>query len=74
MEIVAYKGKKTQPNAYLINVGEIGGKTLGSVVDMERMIRHPPFNLHSILGRGYWEDFEHDDELLKTLMEISEDE
>lgn len=50
MRIVAKRGKST----YLVDAGD--GK--GQVYDESTRTLHPPFNIQSILARGYWEPFE----------------
>jgi len=75
MKIVAFSGEKSNPDAYLIHVGEGSGwDELGHVVDMNRRVKFPLFNLQSILSRGYWEEIEHDEELMEDLINYPEEE
>ena len=75
MKIVAYSGAKSDPDAYLIHTGEgKGWAELGIVVSMNRRERYPPFNFQSILARGYWEEGDHDADLLERLMKFPEAE
>ena len=53
---------------YLLDVGN----EMGVVVDVGRDQRYAPFNLQSILARGYWTPMEDDPELTQRLLETPE--
>lgn len=57
-------------DSYLVYWGirEEDGMELARVLDTSQKTFFPPFNLHSILARGYWEPFEADDAFLKELL------
>ena len=53
MEVVAQKDGVI----FLVHVADDErGEPLGVVVDVEDKIVHRPFNIHSIISRGYWEE------------------
>ena len=49
MEIIAIRGTRK----YLVRINE----KLGIVYDVNEDTLFPPFNLNSILARGYWEEY-----------------
>ena len=70
MRVIAKRGSGT----YLISLEDDVEKAMqqpraqGRVLDTERMVLHRPFNLQSILARGYWEPAELDDQTLQALL------
>jgi len=60
MKVIAQQGD----TVYLIGVG----KDLARVLDGEQNKLFPPFNVHSILARGYWENFDGDLETVRGLL------
>lgn len=63
-KIVAQRGAYT----FMVDTGD--GKAV--VVDTITKKVHKPFNLQSILARGYWEDVTADDAILKEAMSLYE--
>ena len=59
---------KRSPGTYLLDVGD----GMGVVVDVGRDKRYAPFNLQSIMARGYWEPAEDDPEFTAELMQTPE--
>jgi hypothetical protein len=54
VKVVAQSGEGT---VFLFHVGDDErGEPVGVVVDVEDGSVHRPFNLHSIIARGFWED------------------
>jgi hypothetical protein len=54
MKVVAQCGEGT---VFLVHVGDDErGEPIGVVVDLEEEKVHRPFNLRSIIARGYWEE------------------
>ena len=69
MEIIA----KKQGLVYLLLDGDIQDpKAKGIVASVEDGVRYPPFNVHSILARGYWESEKNDPALIASLMQLPE--
>ena len=62
-------GKRGKDN-YLIYWGirERDGADIARVLDLSQEKYFPPFNLQSILARGYWEPFEADEAFLHELL------
>ena len=52
MKIIAQQ----EGGVYLVQTAKKDNAEQAIVVDMEGKRAHPPFNLQSILARGYWED------------------
>jgi hypothetical protein len=53
MKVVAQRAQTD----FLIHVGDDErGELLAVVIDVEDKTVHRPFNIHSIIARGYWED------------------
>jgi hypothetical protein len=66
MKIIAISGN----NAYLVQTE----KDKGRVLDMNQKIFFKPFNIHSILARGYWENFTGDQSILRELLMQAKEE
>lgn len=60
-KIIAYRSN----SVYLIDIGN--GK--GRVLDLYQKTYFPPFNLISIIARGYWEEYKGDQSILPKLKE-----
>lgn len=67
MQIVAQQGKNPETASYLI----MTGPNRARVFDGDARIVFPEFNMHSILARGYWEDFTGSQDILPSLFEGS---
>ena len=48
------------------------GDDKARVADLDAGVLWPITNIDSIVKGGYWEEYEHDEELLKTLLELPE--
>ena len=69
MVLIAKRGE----SRYLLLDGDINDpKAKGIVASIEDGVRYPPFNVHSILARGYWEPEKHDPGLVDRLMQFPE--
>jgi len=68
LTIVARRGD----DSFLIMNGDNLETAQGIVVDRKLEERYLPKLLQSILSRGYWEPYDHDDDLLDKLMEFTE--
>ena len=69
MELIAKQGE----SRYLLLDGDINDpKAKGIVASIEDGVRYPPFNVHSILARGYWEFEKDDPDLVARLMQLPE--
>jgi hypothetical protein len=65
MKIIAYQGTKR----YLLEVGlDHRGLPMGRVLDLGQGKLFPPFNIHSILARGYWEEYTGSQDILDDLL------
>ncbi len=65
-KIIAVQGDEV----YLIAIGN----NLGRVLSLEQGIYFAPFNLESLIARGYWEDFKGNQSILNKLKEQVRDE
>lgn len=55
------------------DVDELDKNTIGQVLDIEQEILFPETNVHSILAKGYWIEFEGDQDILDNLLEQVEE-
>lgn len=69
MKIIAHQDNRR----YLAVTDENEERPLGRVIDLDQGMMFPPFNVHSILARGYWEECEHSDALLNEILAEVED-
>ena len=66
MKIIA----KQVADVYLVDLETEDNK--GFIAEFDRGVRFRPFNLHSILARGYWIPAEPNEELLRKILELPE--
>jgi len=47
-------------------------KDMAVITDLKEKIKFPEFNIDSIIARGYWEPYDHDEDLMKLLLKLPE--
>ena len=65
LNIIAHRGGG---GTYLVVASDKGRR--GFVASEEEGVRYPEMNLDSILARGYWEPFGHDENLLQRVLAL----
>ena len=66
MKIIA----KRDENTFLVDLETKDKK--GFVADTKKKIRYKPFNIHSILIRGYWESAKNNKGLIEQIRKFKE--